>query len=102
VTRVPDVDVDRLVAIDVHTHAERNAGEPQDPVTTELLDAAARYFGGHPPQPTAQDVADYYRERQMLAVIFTVDDEAAMAIRRIGIDALLATAKVNANVSSSC
>jgi predicted TIM-barrel fold metal-dependent hydrolase len=65
------VDVDKLTAIDVHTHAERNEGEPQDPVTTEVLAAAARYFGGHPPQPTAQEVADYYRERNMLAVMFT-------------------------------
>ena len=55
------IDVDKLVAIDVHAHAERLSDEPQDPVTHELLDAAARYFGGHPPQPTAQEVADYYR-----------------------------------------
>ncbi len=72
------VDVEQLVAIDVHVHAERNHSEPQDPVTTEILDAAARYFGGSPPQPSAREVADYYRERNMLAVIFTVDDEAGM------------------------
>ena len=53
-----------LVAIDVHTHAERNEGEPQDPVTAEVLDAAGQYFGGSPPQPSAQEVADYYRERR--------------------------------------
>ena len=61
--RVP-IDISSIVAIDVHTHAERNPGEPQDPVTTEVLEAAARYFGGSPPQPTAQEVADYYRERE--------------------------------------
>ncbi|MBV8218353.1 MAG: 4-hydroxyphenyl-beta-ketoacyl-CoA hydrolase, partial [Solirubrobacterales bacterium] len=70
------VDVEKLVAIDVHVHAERNHSEPQDPVTAEILDAAAKYFGGHPPQPSAREVADYYRERNMLAVIFNVDDEA--------------------------
>jgi hypothetical protein len=42
------VNVDDLVAIDVHTHAERNAGEPQDPVTEEVLEAAGKYFGGSP------------------------------------------------------
>ena len=31
------MDVSRLVAIDVHVHAERNHDEPQDPVTTEVL-----------------------------------------------------------------
>ena len=34
------MNVAELVAIDVHTHAERNADEPQDPVTAEVLEAA--------------------------------------------------------------
>jgi predicted TIM-barrel fold metal-dependent hydrolase len=92
------VDVDKVVAIDVHTHAERNAGQAQDPVTTELLEAAGRYFGGHPPQPTAQEVADYYRSRGMAAVVFTVDDEAGMGRRRIGNDEVLAAARANPDV----
>jgi uncharacterized protein len=92
------LDVDKLVAIDVHTHAERNAGEPQDPVTAELLDAAAEYFGGSPPQPTAQEVADYYRERRMAAVVFNVDDEAGMGRRRLGNDEVLAAAEANPDV----
>jgi predicted TIM-barrel fold metal-dependent hydrolase len=92
------IDVDKVVAIDVHTHAERNAGEAQDPVTTELLEAAGKYFGGHPPQPTAQEVADYYRDRSMVAVVFTVDDEAGMGRRRIGNESVLAAARANADV----
>ena len=48
------IDLERIVAIDVHTHAERNEGEDPDPVTTDLLQAAANYFGGSPPQPSAQ------------------------------------------------
>ena len=89
------VDLERIVAIDVHTHAERSTHDPQDPVTGELLDAAAKYFGGHPPQPTAQEVADYYRERSMLAVVFTVDDEAGMGRARISNDEVLAAAAAN-------
>jgi predicted TIM-barrel fold metal-dependent hydrolase len=92
------LDVDNLVAIDVHTHAERNAGEPQDPVTADVLAAAAAYFGGSPPQPTAQEVADYYRERRMAAVIFNVDDEAGMGRRRLGNDEVLAAAEANPDV----
>ena len=92
------IDVEKVVAIDVHVHAERNQDEPQDPVTTEMLDAAARYFGGHPPQPTAQEVADYYRERNMAAVIFNVDDEAGMGRRRLGNDEVLAAARANPDV----
>jgi uncharacterized protein len=92
------IDVEKVVAIDVHVHAERNQDEPQDPVTTEMLDAAAKYFGGHPPQPTAQEVADYYRERNMAAVIFNVDDEAGMGRRRLGNEEVLAAARANPDV----
>jgi predicted TIM-barrel fold metal-dependent hydrolase len=82
----------------VHTHAERNAGEDQDPVTDELLQAAASYFGAKPVQPTAQDVAGYYRERHIVAVIFTVDDEAGMGRRRLGNEQVLDAAAANPDV----
>jgi predicted TIM-barrel fold metal-dependent hydrolase len=92
------IDLDRIVAIDVHTHAERNEGEDPDPVTTDLLQAAAHYFGGTPSQPSASEVATYYRERNMLAVVFTVDDEAGMGRRRIGNDQVLQAARANPDV----
>jgi predicted TIM-barrel fold metal-dependent hydrolase len=92
------IDPEKVVAIDVHVHAERNEGQDQDRVTTEMLEAAAKYFGGHPPQPTAQEVADYYRERNMAAVLFTVDDEAGMGRPRIGNDEVLAAARENPDV----
>src|SRR5437868_9081936 len=92
------IDLEQIVAIDVHVHAERNENQAQDPVTAELLDAAARYFGGSPPQPTAAEVAQYYRERGMLAVIFTVDDEAGLGRRRLGNEQVLAAAAANPDV----
>ena len=92
------IDVASLVALDVHVHAERNAGEEQDPVTGEILEAAASYFGGSPAQPTAAEVAEYYRERQMAAVLFTVDDEAGLGRRRLGNDEVLAAAEANPDV----
>jgi predicted TIM-barrel fold metal-dependent hydrolase len=92
------IDLQSTVAIDVHVHAERNAGEDPDTVTTEMLDAAAKYFGGHPPQPTAQEVADYYRERRIAAVLFNVDDEAGMGRRRLGNDQVLQAARDNPDV----
>jgi uncharacterized protein len=95
---VSAVELDKLVAIDVHVHAERNAGEPQDPVTEELLAAASSYFGAAPNQPTAMDVADYYRERNLLAVVFTVDDEAGMGRKRLGNAEVLEAARKNPDV----
>jgi uncharacterized protein len=92
------IDPDRLVAIDVHTHAHRNAVGEEDSVAREFLDAAAAYFGGDPLQPTAQEVADYYRERHLAAVVFTVDDEAGMGRKRIGNDEVLKAARENPDV----
>jgi predicted TIM-barrel fold metal-dependent hydrolase len=79
-------------------HAERNEGQSQDPVTAEILAAAASYFGGSPPQPTAAEVADYYRQRGMLAVVFNVDDEAGMGRPRLGNAEVLQAARDNSDV----
>jgi len=92
------MDVEQLVAIDVHVHAERNTHEPQDPVTSEILEAAAAYFGGSPPQPTAREVAEHYRARNIAAVIFTVDDEAGLGRRRLGNDEVLEAARANPDI----
>ena len=92
------IDLDEIVAIDVHVHAERNENQVQDPITLEILDAAAKYFGGHPPQPTAAEVAEYYRERKIAAVIFNVDDEAGTGRRRLGSQEVLEAARANPDV----
>jgi hypothetical protein len=36
------IDLDVVVAIDVHTHAQVPRQGPADPTTTEILDAAAK------------------------------------------------------------
>jgi predicted TIM-barrel fold metal-dependent hydrolase len=67
------IDVSAVEAIDVHVHAEvGRAGE--DGMRPEWRTAAATYFGEHA-LPTAEEVAAYYRERKLAAVIFTVDAE---------------------------
>ena len=67
------IDVSAVEAIDVHVHAEvGRSGE--DGMRPEWRTAAARYFGEHA-LPTAEEVAAYYRERKLAAVVFTVDAE---------------------------
>jgi len=70
------IDVSQVRAVDVHTHAEVPLSGEVDPATQAMQDAAAEYFGVSAQRPTAQDVAAYYRERNMAAVIFAVDSEA--------------------------
>jgi predicted TIM-barrel fold metal-dependent hydrolase len=65
------IDLERIVAIDVHAHAEVGRGG-EDGMRPEWRAAAAKYFG-EDGRPTVEDVAAYYRERRMAAVVFTVD-----------------------------
>ncbi len=65
----------QLDAVDVHVHVEVDAAGRRS-LPEAYLEAAARYFGVHPEAPTIDEIASYYRERRMAAVVFTVDAEA--------------------------
>ncbi|WPO69403.1 amidohydrolase family protein [Streptomyces sp. KN37] len=72
------MDLSELTAIDVHTHAEVSSGGHAS--LAEDLDAASTaYFKveGRTRKPTLEEMAAYYRERKMAAVVFTVDAESA-------------------------
>jgi uncharacterized protein len=69
------IDVERIRAIDVHTHAEVSK-DGHDPMPPEWREASAAYFRSGEALPTAGDVAAYYRARDMAAVVFTVDYES--------------------------
>ena len=74
--------LDELVAIDVHTHANISMRAPRDPCSIIFDEAMAKHFKSAP-HPTIPETAQYYRERKMAAVIFTVDGEAQMGHLRI-------------------
>ncbi|MBL0419133.1 amidohydrolase [Ramlibacter sp. AW1] len=59
----------------MHVHANRSSRLAPDPVA-EAFDAAMfEYFKQKMPKPTIAETAAHYRDRNMLAVIFTVDTE---------------------------
>ena len=71
------IDLDRIRAIDIHVHTERGR-DGHDPMPPVLREAAAKYFKTDftgDALPTVDDVAAYYRERDIAAVVFTVDWE---------------------------
>ncbi|SDH03326.1 amidohydrolase family protein [Nonomuraea jiangxiensis] len=70
------IDLDALVAIDVHTHAEV-AENGAESLGGALKAAADAYFRAGRERPTVPELAAYYRERNMAAVVFTVDAETA-------------------------
>lgn len=86
------IKVDDLVAIDVHTHANID-GCGHSALSDELRGASGEYFKVKGPrQPTIDDIAAYYRERKMAAVVFTVDAESFTGHRPID----------NTEVAESC
>ena len=90
------IDLESIVAIDVHTHAEVGRGG-EDGLRPEWREAAARYFG-ESGLPTAEDVAAYYRERHMVAVIFTVDAETVTGRPAVPNDEIAEVAAANPDV----
>lgn len=80
------MDLDNLVALDIHTHAEEPCCGPRDDGYDEFQAAMARYFknpaGAKGMLPTVADTAAYYRERRIGCVIFPVDAERETGFRR--------------------
>jgi predicted TIM-barrel fold metal-dependent hydrolase len=91
------IDVDGVRAIDVHVHAEISRSG-LDAMPSEFRAAAAAYFGSNRPLPTVDDVASYYRERNIAAVVFTVDFEFEHGKPPIPNDEILDAARANADV----
>lgn len=73
---------DDVVAIDCHVHIELGP-EGDDHLSPELRGAAMRYFKGNATIPTADEIADHYRERNMVAVVFAVDSALTTGQPRI-------------------
>jgi predicted TIM-barrel fold metal-dependent hydrolase len=89
--------LDDVVAIDIHAHIELGA-DGHDHLSPELRNAANRYFRGDPVLPGAQAVADYYRERKIMVVVFPVDDELTTGQPRLRNEDVLAAAADNPDV----
>jgi predicted TIM-barrel fold metal-dependent hydrolase len=72
------LDLDSLVAIDMHVHVEQDQ-HGHLALDQELLDASAQYFKSTADRtPTVERLAEHYRQLSMAAVIFTVDATTAL------------------------
>ena len=91
------IEVDSVRAIDVHTHAEVSV-EGHDPMPPELREASKRYFRGGGGQPSAEDVAAYYRERDMACVLFTVDYESQTGRPAVSNEEIVRVAAANSDI----
>jgi hypothetical protein len=91
------MNVQELVAIDVHTHAEVSCRQPVDEVWKEYEDAASKYFKAGK-RPTIPETIAYYRERKIGLVMFTVDTEYELGVRRIANEEVSDAARDNSDI----
>jgi len=90
------MDLESLVAIDVHTHAWKSAIRPDDAPTESQL-AMGRYFRYQPQHSTVPEMADMYRRLKMAFVVFTVDNVSEKS--RITNEEIAELAQKNADVA---
>ena len=92
------MDIENLLAIDMHTHAEVSSRVPHDPSWKAFEEASEQYFKDERPHMTISEVAAYYRERKMACVIFPVDMESTTGIERVPNEEVAEVAAANADV----
>jgi predicted TIM-barrel fold metal-dependent hydrolase len=89
---------DDLIALDIHTHAERTCQHPHDEIQEGFDQAAAAYFKNPTKHPTIDETIAYYRSRKIGFVMFTVDSEAGTGIARISNEEIAEAAMANADI----
>ncbi|MBL8479493.1 MAG: amidohydrolase family protein, partial [Sterolibacteriaceae bacterium] len=91
------MNLDELVAIDTHTHAEVSCCQPKDPWFDAYERAADKYFkNAH--RPTIDETIAYYRERRIGLVMFAVDSESHIGNRRIANEEVAEAAAKNSDM----
>src|SRR5437867_3231332 len=92
-------DIEKVVAIDIHTHAEEPCGLHGDDGYDDFQERMAEYFKSpHKHPPTVPETAAYYRSKNIAAVIFPVDAERETGFRRYNNYEMLEVASDNLDV----
>jgi predicted TIM-barrel fold metal-dependent hydrolase len=91
------MNIDELIAVDVHTHAEISCRQPPDAFGEEFDRAADRYSKAQK-RPTIPETIAYYRERKIGFVMFAVDAEAETGRRRISNEEIAEAAAENSDI----
>jgi len=92
------IDLNSVIAIDIHTHAEGPCGSESWEDTRELQAGMKAYFKKEFEQPTIPEIADYYRARKIALVIFHVDSEHHLGHRRYANEEVARLANENSDI----
>jgi uncharacterized protein len=92
------LDYKNLVAIDIHTHADAPCGTPEYEDKEDLRQGMKAYFKSDAPELKLHEIAQYYRERKIGLVTFTVDCEHEMGHRRYSNEEVARIAAENSDI----
>ncbi len=92
------LDYKNLVAIDIHTHADAPCGTPEYEDKEDLRQGMKAYFKSDGPELRLNEIAQYYRERKIGLVTFTVDCEHEMGHRRYSNEEVARIAAENSDI----
>src|ERR1700749_2350740 len=91
--------IDDVVAIDIHTHAEEPCGMHADDGYDAFQARMAEYFKApHTQPPPVPETAAFYRAKTIAAVIFPVDPERETGFRRYNNQEMLEAASDHLDV----
>jgi predicted TIM-barrel fold metal-dependent hydrolase len=90
------IDLSRIRAIDTHVHISVDDSGHYG-ASPQQREAMATYFGISEPAKTVDETEEYFRERDMAAVVFTVDSTTNTGHRPNSIDDIAAGAARNAD-----
>jgi uncharacterized protein len=91
------IDFDAIEAIDIHAHIEAD-DHGHNAYDDELITATKQYFKLDAGLTTADSVADYYRQRNTAAVVFTIDAQTVSGHAPNSIENLIEGAARNNDV----
>lgn len=92
------IDLDNIVAIDMHTHVEVSATTDRRSLPADLEEGTNKYFRLDAHRPTVTEMAEYYRARNMAAVVFTVDATSALGVPPVPNEEIIEAAHANSDV----
>jgi len=92
------IDFDAIDAIDIHTHVEVDSSGHQA-TDDQLIAATQQYFKLGPERRfTVDALAEHYRQRNIAAVVFTIDATSAMGHRPNSVEDMVAGAARNNDI----
>lgn len=92
------LDLNNIIAIDIHTHADGPCGTEAWEDTQELQAGMEAYFKRKFENKPISEIAEYYRKRKIGAVIFHVDNEHHFGHRRYSNEEIARLANENSDI----